>query len=120
MLRIAIIGSCTAIALAALLMNGDDTADGPAAEEVAVAAARKAWATATPDNRRSAAPAAVGAGFTGLPDSDTTGLLQESLSTDQLVDLVNADLGDGFVPVDREGFKALLRSDPELRKNFTD
>ncbi len=56
----------------------------------------------------------------GFPDFDTSGLLQESLSADQLVDLVNADLGEGFVPVDREGFRALLRSDPELRKNFTD
>ncbi|MFZ2508116.1 MAG: hypothetical protein WAW79_06570 [Steroidobacteraceae bacterium] len=120
MLRIAIIGSCTVVALAALLMNRDDPADGPAAEEVAVAAARKAGAAATPDDRRSAAPAAVSSGFMGFPDFDTSGLLQESLSADQLVDLVNADLGEGFVPVDREGFKALLRSDPELRKNFTD
>lgn len=51
-----------------------------------------------------------------LPQSDTTGLLQESLSIDDLLDEANADPGPGFIPVDRKRFAALLRSDPELRK----
>lgn len=55
-----------------------------------------------------------------LPESDTTGLLQESLSIDELLDLVNDDPGDGFIPVDRERFAALLRSDPELRKALSE
>ncbi len=108
------------VALAALLASRDDTADGPAAAELAVAPAKEAGATGTFGDRRPAMPAAVSAGFMVLPEFDTTGVLEQSLSADDLIDLVNADLGDGFVAVDREEFAALLRSDPELRKNFTD
>ncbi|MGQ0430385.1 MAG: hypothetical protein ACT4UQ_10675 [Gammaproteobacteria bacterium] len=49
------------------------------------------------------------------PGPDTTGLLQESLGIDDLLDEVEADTGDGSTPVDRERLAAALRSDPELR-----
>ena len=55
-----------------------------------------------------------------LPESDTTGLLQESLTVDELVDGANADSGEGFTPVDRGELAELLRSDPELRKAVGD
>jgi|APLak6261659120_1056016.scaffolds.fasta_scaffold14231_2 hypothetical protein len=68
------------------------------------------------DDRRRMTPAGAGPASEFLPQSDTTGLLQESLSIDDLLDEVNADPGPGFVPVDRDRFAAMLRSDPELRK----
>lgn len=51
-----------------------------------------------------------------LPDWDTTGLLQEGITVGELLDEIEADVGEGFAPVDREHLAALLRSDPELRR----
>jgi hypothetical protein len=51
-----------------------------------------------------------------LPDWDTTDLMQESMTVDELLVEANADSGEGFTPVDRERLAELLRSDPELRK----
>jgi hypothetical protein len=47
---------------------------------------------------------------------DTTGLLQESLTVDDLLELADADTGGDSEPVDRSTFAALLKSDPELRR----
>jgi len=55
-----------------------------------------------------------------LPEWDTTELLQESLTVNELVEVANADAGEGFTPVDHERLAALLRSDPELRKAVGD
>jgi hypothetical protein len=44
-----------------------------------------------------------------LPESDTTGLLQESLTVDDLLDEIDADSGDEFTPVDRERLAVELR-----------
>lgn len=53
-------------------------------------------------------------------DSDTTGLMRESLTIDELLDEVNADSGAGFTPVDRGNFAAWLNSDSALRKTLSD
>lgn len=65
-------------------------------------------------------PTGANPGSEFLPQSDTTGLLQESLSIDDLLDIVNADTGDDFTPVDRGRFAALLKSDPGLRRALAD
>jgi hypothetical protein len=87
----------------------------PATPAAAATRARTMTVLAADDRLR---PTPVGASPETelLPESDTTGLLQESLTIDELLDEVNADSGDGFTLVDREQFAALLRSDPELRK----
>lgn len=55
-----------------------------------------------------------------LPTADTTGLLDQSLSIDELLDRVDADTGEDFNPVDREQLATVLRSDPEIRKAMGD
>ena len=86
---------------------------------------RSAEATATltgpaviPTTENPGAPASAGAipATARLPEWDTTGLLQESLTVDELLEAANADSGEGFTPVDRERLAALLRADAELRK----
>ena len=44
-----------------------------------------------------------------LPESDTTGLLQESLTVDDLLVEIAADSGDEFTPIDRERLAVELR-----------
>lgn len=44
-----------------------------------------------------------------LPESDTTGVLQESLTVDDLLDEIDADSGDEFTPIDRERLAVELR-----------
>ncbi|HEX9707881.1 MAG TPA: hypothetical protein VGA24_09620 [Steroidobacteraceae bacterium] len=44
-----------------------------------------------------------------LPESDTTGLLQESLTVDDLLDGIDFDSGDEFTPIDRERLAVELR-----------
>ncbi len=44
-----------------------------------------------------------------LPESDTTGLLRESLTVDELLDEVDADAGDVLTPADRERLTVELR-----------
>lgn len=119
MLRIATITLCALATLAgsfALKRNfTDEVLDTRAPATPAAAPARRMTILAADDWRR---PTPTGASPASefLPQSDTTGLLQETLSIDDLLDEVNADSGDGFTLVDREQFAALLRSDPELRK----
>lgn len=54
------------------------------------------------------------------PMIDTTGLLTQSLTIDELLDQVAADAGDEFSAADRLQLAAELRADPELRKAFAD
>lgn len=74
----------------------------------------------TANDRRRMTPAGVSPASEFLPQSDTTGLLQESLSIDDLLDELNADRGAEFIPVNRERFSAVLKSDPELRQAVAD
>jgi hypothetical protein len=44
-----------------------------------------------------------------LPESDTTGLLQDSLTVEDLLEEIDADSGDEFTPTDRERLAVELR-----------
>jgi hypothetical protein len=52
-------------------------------------------------------------------EPDTSELLQPSLTLDELLDAVNADIGPEGEQVDREALAAMLRSDPELARVLT-
>jgi hypothetical protein len=121
MLRIGAITICVLATLAgafALNRNAVSVAPNRQALTAPVAATTMAGTSEilTSDDRRLVTPAGAAPASELLPESDTTGLLKESLTIDDLLDKVNADSGDGFTPVDRERFAAMLRSDPELRK----
>lgn len=115
---------CGPIALAGLfLLQRVATGDGMSRPAPAVPAAAIAQAGmirfVTADDRRTARTRVRPA--SEFPsDSDTTGLLRESLTIDELLDEVNADSGAGFTPVDGASFAALLNSDPALRKALSD
>ncbi len=51
-------------------------------------------------------------------DSDTTGLLLESPTVDEFLDLADATSAEPLDDADRERLAALLRSDANLRKHF--
>ncbi len=72
------------------------------------------------DVRGRPAPVAAKLAREFLPVSDTTGLLQESLTIGELLDEIEADSGHEFMPVDRERLAAQLKSDPELRRVLSD
>jgi hypothetical protein len=121
MLRIGTITICALATLAgsfALKRNiADEVLDkrAPATPAAAATPARTMTVLAA-DDWQSPTPAGASPESEFLSEADTTGLLRESLTIDELLDEVNADSGDGFTPVDRERYAALLRSDPELRK----
>lgn len=84
-------------------------------------------AAATPVNATGAAPETrqgapiAAAALNEVPDAtDTTGLLEESLGIDELLDIVDADSADGFAPINRKQLAAQLESDPALREALGD
>jgi hypothetical protein len=52
-------------------------------------------------------------------EPDTTELVQPSLTLDELLDAINADIGPEGEQVDREALAEVLRSDPELTPMLT-
>jgi len=46
--------------------------------------------------------------------SDTTGVLAPTMTLDELLDALDADIGEEGAPIDREAVGASLRSDPAL------
>jgi hypothetical protein len=70
--------------------------------------------------QRRATPRNASAPAEPLWQTDTTGLLQPPLSIDALLDELNTDIGTAAMPVDREEFAAVLRTDRELRKSLID
>jgi hypothetical protein len=121
MLRIGAITICVLATLAgAFALNRNATSDimnrQPPTTPAAVITPARTIEIVTASDLRHMTPAGVSPASEFLQQSDTTGLLRESLSIDDLLDEVNADPGAGFTPVDRERFAAMLRSDPELRK----
>lgn len=125
MLHIGAISFCALATLAGSIALKRDTA-GDVMDQAAptgpAAAAALAWTTdiATINNRRRTTPAGASHTSEFLPESDTTGLLQESLTIDDLLNEIDADAGIGSSAVDRERFAAVLRSDPELRRAIVD
>jgi len=70
--------------------------------------------------QRHATPRTASHPAEALWQSDTTGLLQPPLSIDALLDVLNTDIGTAAMPVDREEFAAVLRTDRELREFLID
>jgi hypothetical protein len=66
----------------------------------------KRQAPATADVTR---PVHAGPAREFLPESDTTGLLRESLTVDELLDEIDADAGDALTSADRERLAVELR-----------
>ena len=52
------------------------------------------------------------------PDADTTGLLLESQTIEEFLDIAGATSAEPLADADRERLAALIRSDAELRKHF--
>lgn len=52
------------------------------------------------------------------PDADTTGLLLESPTVEEFLDLTDATSAEPLDHADRERLAALIRSDAELRRHF--
>lgn len=116
---------CGLLALAGFLLSklpaSNDGSNPTALANPAVATvqAARTGVSLTDDGRRlEDSGAAITTEFPTGPD--TTGLLQESLTIDGLLDEVNADSGDGVMPVDPGRLGAVLRSDAELRKAMAD
>ncbi|MGH8250771.1 MAG: hypothetical protein ACREVI_08735 [Steroidobacteraceae bacterium] len=115
------IAACTLAMLAAVVTlkrgNGD-AMTGPA-HAGPVAAMSTAGTDPVPAAiERQAALSQTASAVEILPESDTTGLLQESLSVSDLLDAVNADHGIGFSPVEPQQFRQIVQSDPALRRAF--
>jgi hypothetical protein len=54
-----------------------------------------------------------------LPDeSDATGMLASKMTLDELLDALDADIGEGGEPIDREAVGASLRTDPALTETL--
>jgi hypothetical protein len=115
---------CGLLALAGFLLSKRPAGDGgsnaiaPAGRMVATLPVAGNGASATVGRRRAQIFSTAGA--TEFPEGPDTSGLQESLTIDGLIDEVNADSGDGFMPVDPSQFGDLLRSDPALRKAMAD
>lgn len=54
-----------------------------------------------------------------LPDeSDATDILARKMTLDELLDALDADIGEGGEPIDREAVGAALRTDPALTETL--
>jgi hypothetical protein len=73
-----------------------------------------------PTNIRAIVPAHPEPAVAVATPVDTTGLLQPTHSVDEVLDLLDADIGPTGLPVDRESLAAELRSDPELMQALQD
>lgn len=110
----------TLAGLAALLHDGAGRAADarPPARPTSASAINR---TARPsDGRQRELPADSGPQPELLPVSDTTGLLESSLTIGELLDRVDSDMGEGFSLLDRGQLAAVLQSDPEIRKAMVD
>jgi len=120
MLRIGIIAFCVLATVAGSLALKRNTMgevfDQRAPAKPVAVATQCTMRILTANDRRRPTRTGVSPASERLPESDTTGLLRESLTIGELLDELNADSGAGFTPVDGRRFADLLRSDPELRK----
>ncbi len=103
-----LIGTLALCALAALAGSFAFKRDTPIDDENGRAPLTTA-VTAAVDGRLLQTPIVTGPVHEFLPESDTTGLLQESLTVDDLLDEIEADFAPEFTPVDRRRLEAELR-----------
>lgn len=114
-------GAVLALAATALLLRdgaGSGAGAKPQASLAAVPAIRRT--IIGPGGRQQLLPAVARSRPESMPTADTTGLLEQPLSIDELLDSLDADTGKDFSPMDREHLAAVLRSDPEIRKAMGD
>ncbi len=83
-------------------------------------AAQTAIVSSTDASAAAAAPVFPQPAREVIPDSDTTGLLLESPTVDELLDAANAGSVEPLAEADRAELADFIRSDPELRKHIRD
>ncbi len=115
------IAAIVALAATALLLRDDADSGagaGPPAQPAAVPAI--GWTSAPPDGRPQQPTLVQVAQPESLPQSDATGLLEPSLTIDELLDRIDADTQPGTSPVDRGQLAVALRADPAIRNAMAD
>jgi hypothetical protein len=127
--RIGLITLCAAASVGAWLSLRDtETPEAPAPQ--ATRAPMNPFAASTPDSSASSAdhssqrtaPATAmnkASELRELPDeSDATDILAPKMTLDELLDALDADIGEDGEPIDREAVGASLRTDPALTETL--
>ena len=118
--RIGLITLCAAASVGAWLSLRDtETPEAPAPQ--ATRAPMNPFAASTPDSSQRTAPVTAmnKASERELPDeSDAADMLAPKLTLDELLDVLDADIGEGGEPIDREAVGASLRTDPALTETL--
>jgi len=119
--RIGLITLCVAASVGAWLSLRDTrTPEEPAAQ--ATRAPMNPFAASSPDSSQRTAPVTAmnkASELRALPDeSDTTDRLAPKMTLDELLDVLDADIGEDGEPIDREAVGAALRTDPALTETL--
>ena len=127
--RIGLITLCAAVSVSAWLSLRDTETREPPARQ-ATRAPMNPFATSAPGSSGSSADkssqrAALATAMNKaselreLPDeSDATDILARKMTLDELLDALDADIGEGGEPIDREAVGASLRTDPALTETL--
>jgi hypothetical protein len=127
--RIGLITLCAAASVGAWLSLRDTETPEPPAPQT-IRAPVNPFAASTPGSSASSAhnspqrtPAATAMNKASelreLPDeSDATDILARKMTLDELLDALDADIGEGGEPIDREAVGASLRTDPALTETL--
>ncbi len=118
--RIGLITLCAAASVGAWLSLRDtETPEAPAPQ--ATRAPMNPFASSTPGSQRTAPATAMNKAseLRELPDeSDATDILAPKMTLDELLDALDADIGEDGEPIDREAVGASLRTDPALTETL--
>jgi hypothetical protein len=119
--RIGLITLCAAASVGAWLSLRDtETPEAPAPQ--AARAPMNPFAARAPDSSQRTAPVTAmnkASELRELPDeSDATDILAPKMTLDELLDALDADIGEDGEPIDREAVGASLRSDPALTERL--
>ena len=118
--RIGLIALCAAASVGAWLSLRDtETPEAPAPQ--ATRAPMNPFAASTPGPQRTAPATAMNKAseLRELPDeSDATDILARKMTLDELLDALDADIGEDGEPIDREAVGASLRTDPALTETL--
>ena len=118
--RIGLITLCAAASVGAWLSLRDtETPEAPAPQ--ATRAPMNPFAASTPGSQRTAPATAMNKAseLRELPDeSDATDILAPKMTLDELLDALDADIGEDGEPIDREAVGASLRTDPALTETL--
>ena len=112
--RIGLITLCAAASVGAWLSLRDtETPEAPAPQ--ATRAPMNPFASSTPGSQRTAPAMNKASELRELPDElDATDVLAPKMTLDELLDALDADIGEDGEPIDREAVGASLRTDPAL------